>query len=214
MIEAVGSMKVLIGTTMCYVDFNSDNFPIPFFKRWLGWANNLTYPDAEVAVATDKGPTAQYISTNFPKIHVVQVDTMQGTFKGEPNVAILRAEGKDRVRGYVCNNPSIDWLLLTDGDLVGPPDTIERLMSIVNEGADMLWTTNIGAFFFMHRDICDSIHYWSTIIYREPNIWQEENFEVLRQLERANKEGGRTVYKVKGIRLDWLQHQDKALGVY
>lgn len=206
-----GPAKVAFGTTTGKMT--------KYLDRWLRCFSNFTYKDKICVVSSDVKDTIEYVQSSYPDIKTIYFNSMCGSSGGRPHSLVLMGEGKDKIRSYVCGHNDIEWLLLTDSDIECPPSTIEIFLHIATKrGFNVVYTINIGAVFFLHRDVCDSIHYMSPVCPWEPYVHIEENFEVLRQMNHLNdiyhSRHSNMPFKILRYNADWLRHQNKPLGVY
>jgi len=195
---------------------------LTYLDRWLKCFNNFMYKDKLCLVTTDEEETRAIIEKGYPWAQVLLFDKSDGIFRGQPSGKLLMAEGKNKANSYVKSHPEITWLFLTDSDLEFTHDSIERFLALAGKGYDMIYTTNIGACFFMHREVCESIHFWSAICMRPMTrgshkghpVTIEENFEIVRQIEHLNTFYIQPPFRVYPVQANWIRHRDLPWGHY
>jgi len=184
-----------------------------YWPRWISCYEALTYPKKQCCIASEHNLTRAYVRNHWPYVKVLGFDVWRPPFTDERIFAI--AQARETIRRHVCEDPEISWLLFIDVDVAYPPGTVERLLSMVNQGWDLVFSRRPGLMSLMHRDVCQSVSFTTGVNFRNRSSTLEEHFQAERQLEVYNfVRPGRPFFKVHCFEAKWIQHRDSPVGAY
>jgi hypothetical protein len=202
-------MTVAVGTPMVYLD--------KFEHRWFDCYKRYSYEPKECIITSEKEELLKEIKKQYPFTHTINFNFQRPSWTNERVFAI--AEGRDQLRKYICENKNIEWLLMVDSDVETPKDTIEKLLSIAKQGYDLILSRKVGLILLAHRDVCESVKWFTCVCSRDHSIYLEETYQIEKQIREYNDWRERVLnlpplFKICVFEARWARHKDQPVGVY
>jgi hypothetical protein len=202
-------LKIAVGTPMVQLD--------KWEHRWFDCYKKYPYEPKECIITSENNQLLEEIKKQYPFTQTINFNYERPSWTNERVFAI--AEGREQLRKYVCKNKNIDWLLMIDSDIETPPDTIERLLDIAKQGYDFILSRKVGLILLAHRDVCESVKWFTCVCSRNHTMYLEETYQVEKQIAEYNEWTEKTLkqpplFRTYIFEAKWAKHKDLPLGVY
>lgn len=177
----------------------------------------LQHEPKECVITSENSQLLEEIKKQYPFTNTIHYSFDKPSWSQERVFAI--AEGRDQLRKYVCDHKDVEWLLMIDGDVETESDLINILWEIARQGYDVVLSRRVGLILFMHRDVCESVKWFTQVCYRDHRLYLEETHQVERQIEEYNHWRETElklppIFKVYFFESKSARHKNNPLGVY
>lgn len=202
-------MKVVVGTPMIRLG--------PWEHRWFQCVSKYPHNPKEIVVASENSALLEAVNKQYPYAKTIHFTFERPPWTQERVFAI--AEAREQLRKYVCEHKDVEWLFMVDSDVETPPDAFQRLYDIAMQGYNLVFSRQVGLILLMHRDVCESVKWYTCKNFRDRSLYLEETHQIERQIEeynswRVNELKKPPIFKVYILQAKWARHKDYPLGVY